>query len=165
MGGWDKDYNESSLSSEQILAIEQAERDRQRLEANRRAGYINDQLPAISREELLERYQYHRSVNTDSWIWNDWHGWPDSYGANRQISVCHHCGSIVWKNTIREVSTCNRCHSHNITILRAADVQKAVLDYITRNGWESLGLDMPRIFAARKERLKQERRARRNERT
>jgi len=159
---WDKDYNEVDLTAIQRMQIMQDEAD-ERHAARRRENSYTDSVPALGEEELRATYPYIQSLPNDAYQLNtEYNAHPDPWYSNRIYAVCHNCGSINYKNVVRETTTCRRCRSHNVAIVRGAIIQSAVEMWIEQTNGQAV-LQMDQIFAARKERMKAERRAARND--
>jgi hypothetical protein len=155
---WDADYNESDLNITQIAELRAQERAQRDTARELLQGYLD--LPALTREQLQAQFPYHRTLPDDSYILEEYRGTIDNWAAGRVWQVCHNCGMINFKNTPKETNKCYRCKSRNVTMLRAADISKAIIRYNVEV--EDLGVHMVNAFAARTERLKALRKAKKD---
>ena len=155
---WDEDYNDGSLSTEQLerMATERYNRTMQEreaaLQARRRSlGYM--EMPKRSHTEIFDEFPLYNTGDHRDYLDSDWN-------VHRLFLVCHSCGNAAFKRNIKETTKCTMyyCRSRNVSILRMDEVSTLIKNNMR------LGMKMPEVFAARQERMRLARRQRSNER-
>ena len=159
MSNWDQDYNEGDLTAYQRAEIQAQEELRRAQQRNARDSHLT--VPMKTREDLLEQFQYHHTIPNDSYVWEDWRGGSDTWGANKLWQVCHNCGWIQFKNTPRETNKCGRCKSRSAVIVTAADISSCILNQQAISQ-HSIGVQLWEVYEDRRQRLREQRRAARN---
>ena len=149
---WDKDYNTASLTPLQIEEIHTKEAHEVEQARQRRDGIF--QVPYLSGGTIRRNFPAWEGSDDI----NEWGSIIAVWSANKSFYICHECGCFGWKLTYKELFKCyNRhCKSRNITVCRAGEISMAIRNI------PGIGVRMTNVFAARKQRLKEERHANRN---
>jgi len=163
MDTWDGDYNAGSLSKEAMAKIKEKESKKHMEEFSRRRIIEEER-----RGYMSFRYIPTEVVRANFARWNlpagreyPGEGHVAGWAANRMMWICHHCGSFGFKSTLRETFKCYGCRSHNVQVLRAGEMSLAIRNIIPIR---EVGVNMANVFEMRKERLKEQRRAKRHAR-
>jgi len=152
---WD---TETNLTVEEIQTLERERASSARHEEWRRVTRERNAVQ-LARREALGYFDIEAIPENDIIIEFPWHtvnsAWRrDIYTVNKTHWICHNCGTLSCKNdSCSELFKCNRCHSRNITLIKAGDISRLVRE-------NSVGTNMEDVYERRRERFRVQRRER-----
>ena len=142
MSEWDRNYNEASMTEDQLYHIRLQEDAERREESRRNRGYID--IPPILPPDVIANFARFADIGQQQ----EYGGVLGGWSANRIVWICHRCGSFGYKYTLRETFTCYHCHHRDVTVCRSGELSLLIRGIrATRPG-----VNMLDIFAERQRR-------------